>query len=56
MKEPRWDKKVSWLAFNLSETRFWRWEAGIEAVPDKRCVMDCLFWVDEALDMDIGRE
>lgn len=57
MKEPRCDRKVSWLALSLSDTRFWRRDAGIEDVSDKRCLMDlmdCRFW--DAWEMDSGRE
>ena len=43
MNEPRYDKKVSWLAFNLSVMRFCRCAAGMEWVSDTRCEIDCLF-------------
>jgi len=50
MKDPRYDRKVSWLEFNLSDTRFLRCAAGIEAVRDTRCYTDVLLMF-----MDNGR-
>src|SRR4051812_30116153 len=57
MKDPRYDKKVSWLEFNLSETRFLRCAAGMEAVRDTRCDIDCrLMLMDSGLEIDNGRD
>jgi hypothetical protein len=57
MKDPRYDKNVSWLAFNLSETRFLRCAAGMEAVRDTRCDIDCLLmFMDNGREIEIGRD